>query len=291
MADIALALPRRLALRYKNACLAEIEALKPGNVHIFADGHGMEVQDFIKSAEVSSAVITQENLRLGERIYQAVEATWQAVGCNTNLGIVLLSAPIIQAALLNDGTDLHLRLIDVIQNTTQTDAMWLFKAIKCANPAGLGRVENHDVSEPADCSLLEAMKASADRDLIGLQYRNNFANIFEEGLPQYRQALLQWQRPAWAATSLYLYWLSQFPDSHIARKYSSEVAENIQREALAHYLAFQSQANPKQYFSDLLAFDQSLKSRNINPGTSADLTVATILLHDVFKLDSKGSLS
>ena len=40
--------------KYTNACMAELTALKPGNVHLFADGHGMLVQDFIKSAEVSA---------------------------------------------------------------------------------------------------------------------------------------------------------------------------------------------------------------------------------------------
>ena len=41
---------QRLADAFKAACMAELEALKPGNVHIFADGHGMTVQDFMASA-------------------------------------------------------------------------------------------------------------------------------------------------------------------------------------------------------------------------------------------------
>jgi triphosphoribosyl-dephospho-CoA synthase len=282
--DALIALSQRLSLLYKNACLAEVEAMKPGNVHIFADGHGMQVQDFVKSAEASSAIIAQTDLGLGERIYHSVNATWQAVGCNTNLGIILLSAPIIQTVLLEDSADIRDRLKKVIHGASQVDATWLFKAIQLAKPAGLGRVDEHDVNALAQCTLLEAMQAAAGRDFIGQQYGNNFLNIFESGLPQYQQALLQWQKPAWATTALYLYWLSHYPDSHIARKYDLMTAKEVQKEALVHYVAFQDQTNPKNYFSELLKFDQSLKLRSINPGTSADLTVATILLQDVLEV-------
>ncbi len=276
---IASGLPQQLAQAYKIACLAEIEALKPGNVHIFADGHGMQVQDFIQSAEASSAVITQPELVLGERIYLSVEATWGAVNCNTNLGIILLCAPIIQAALLSATTNLRSRLVQVLTNTTQLDAEWVFKAIQMAKPAGLGHAKMHDVNDSADCTLLEAMQASAEKDFIGLQYANGFLQLFEEGLPHYEIALSRWQRPAWATTALYLYWLSHYPDSHIARKYGDAMAKQVQAEAVVHYEALNVLENPKLYLSQLLAFDQSLKSRNINPGTSADLTVATLLIH------------
>lgn len=274
-----LKLSKQLAQAYKVACLAEIEALKPGNVHIFADGHGMQVQDFMQSAEASSAVIAQAELALGERIFQSVEATWGAVNCNTNLGIILLCAPIIQAALLPATADLRNQLVQVLANTTQADAEWVFKAIQLANPAGLGGAKAHDVNNAADCTLLEAMQASADKDFIGQQYANGFLHLFEQGLPIFEAALLRWQRPAWATTGLYLYWLSHYPDSHIARKYGIETAKEIQAEAVAHYEALQMLENPKQYLPPLLAFDQSLKSRAINPGTSADMTVATLLIY------------
>lgn len=278
MNEDALRLSQQLAQAYKVACFAEIEALKPGNVHIFADGHGMQVQDFIQSAEASSVVIAQPELGLGERIYRCIESTWRVVNCNTNLGIVLLCAPIIHAALLST-TRLREELANVIANTTKEDAAFLFKAIQMANPAGLGNVDEHDVNNTANCTLLEAMQASADKDFIGQQYANRFLSVFEQGLPYFQAALLRWQRPAWATTGLYLFWLSHYPDSHIARKYGARIAKQIQDEAIIHYNALQALENPKQYLPQLLVFDQSLKSRAINPGTSADLTVATLLAH------------
>jgi triphosphoribosyl-dephospho-CoA synthase len=89
--------------KYRDACMAELTAIKPGNVHMFADGHGMVVQDFIQSANVSAPVISKSGLTVGQRILNATQATWSEVGCNTNLGIVLLTAPMIQAAYADEG--------------------------------------------------------------------------------------------------------------------------------------------------------------------------------------------
>lgn len=270
---------KEIEQHYKQACIAEIEALKPGNVHVFADGHGMRVQDFIKSAEASAVAISKPNLTLGERIYQSVDATWQTVGCNTNLGIVLLCAPIIQCLLHRDSASLQVQLRQVLAETTQEDASWLFKAIVRANPAGLGGADENDVNHSVQCTLLEAMQSSAQKDFIALQYSNGFSHLFDEGLSQYQQALSRMERPAWAVTELYLYWLSHYADSHIKRKYGEVVAQGVQEEARGYYDAFKKQASPNQYLTELLAFDQALKTRGINPGTSADLTVSTIMLH------------
>lgn len=280
----SLVITKKIEQHYQRACFAEIEALKPGNVHVFADGHGMQVQDFIKSAEASAAVISQPGLALGQRIYQSVDATWQTVGCNTNLGIILLCAPIIQALLQQplavDAENLTNQLSQVLTQTTKIDANWLFKAIKRANPGGLGQSDAHDVNDEATVTLLEAMQYSAEKDMIALQYSSNFSAIIHNGLPQYQQALSRAERSAWAITELYLYWLSRYPDSHIMRKFDLNTAQQVQAEALVHYNAFSVQQKPNQYLSALMTFDASLKKRNINPGTSADLTVATLFLSD-----------
>jgi triphosphoribosyl-dephospho-CoA synthase len=275
-----------IAKAYQNACLAEIEALKPGNVHIYADGHGMEVQDFIKSAEASARFIAAPQLTLGERINQSIEATWQAVNCNTNLGIVLLCSPLIQAAYVPESVILEKQTIEgklryVLNHTTQTDAQRVFEAIQLASPAGLGHSDHHNVHQTAQCTLLEAMKEAASRDTIALQYSNCYHQIFNEALPYYQQALLRWERPAWAATALYLYWLANYVDSHIARKYNLDVAMQVKALAQMHEAAFFKLDNPKHYLSKLMEFDADLKRQHINPGTSADLTVVTLFLNNI----------
>ena len=157
---------QNLADAFKAACMAELEALKPGNVHIFADGHGMTVQDFIASSDAVSAVIAQPDISLGQRILHSVQATQNAVNMNTNLGMILLCAPIIQAKLNTHGTGLQANIHAVLSNTTVDDAEACFAAIRLANPAGLGGSDTHDVRAPADCTLQIAMLQAADFDSI-----------------------------------------------------------------------------------------------------------------------------
>jgi len=269
--------PQALAKLFKDACLAELTALKPGNVHVFADGHGMVVEDFLKSADAAAVPISQRGIGVGSRILAAMQATWQAVACNTNLGILLLSAPLLQAGLSATGSGFRSALQQVLLELTIDDASQAYQAIRLASPAGLGDSASHDVNRQADVSLLEAMRFSAERDLIARQYINNYADIFEVGIPAYQQALHRWKNPAWATSALYLTYLSRYPDSHIARKYGASTAQQVTAEAAGHLQVFEAQENPKDYQRALLGFDASLKERRINPGTCADLTVATLI--------------
>ena len=83
---------------FLTACRAELDALKPGNVHRHASGHGMEVAHFERAAEAAAGPIADASLSVGQRILRATEASVAATGLNTNLGIVLLAAPLAKAA-------------------------------------------------------------------------------------------------------------------------------------------------------------------------------------------------
>ena len=268
-------LEQLLGDKYRDACMAELTAIKPGNVHIFADGHGMVVQDFIQSANVSACTIAQVGLTVGERILNATQATWNAVGCNTNLGIVLLAAPMIQAAYSDQGFCRE-GLQTVLKALTVQDAIQAYQAITLANPAGLGAAAEHDVQDAPQVSLLEGMQAAADRDLIAQQYSDGYQAVFN-ALVLYKTYLELWEREAWAVTSVYLHFLAEFEDSHIVRKHGNEMAQAVQLEAKNHFQHFTAQENPKLYQASLLDWDADLKKRGINPGTSADLTVACLL--------------
>lgn len=268
----------QLAKVFRAACMQELEALKPGNVHIFADGHGMTVQDFILSAEVASKFIAQPDLTLGQRILQSVQATHAAVGCNTNLGIILLCAPLIHAANMPNGQTFEINLKAVLASTSVADAQDSFMAIKLANPAGLGASEMHDVHQPADCTLLQAMQYAAARDLIAKQYANNFADVLNVGVAVYQNTQKVLNNPVWSTTALYLTLLSQYLDSHIVKKQGERVANQIMQEASLHLIQFNNMPNPKLYQRTLMAWDAELKANGINPGTIADLTVASLFM-------------
>ena len=118
----------RVAAAYIEACLAELDAPKPGNVHRFAPGHRMEVADFVRSAEASAAPIVARGARVGARVRAAVEATLSAVGQNTNLGIILLCAPLAAAAEVSDAP-LRPALARVLDGLDLSDAADVFSAI------------------------------------------------------------------------------------------------------------------------------------------------------------------
>jgi triphosphoribosyl-dephospho-CoA synthase len=268
----------RLAQAYKAACMAELQALKPGNVHIFADGHGMTIDDFIKSADVTAEIMTNPNLSLGERIFYAVEATQHAVAQNTNLGVLLLCAPLIEAALkLKLDQTFEQSLYETLNATTVSDANWVAKAIVLANPAGLGAVKQGDVHDQVSLTLQEMMRLAQFKDRIAWNYANTYNDVIWFGVNRYKDAMLKWDNSAWAATALYLGLLSGQADTHILRKFGETTAREVMHEASNLELLYWQTDNPKLVQKPLLSWDMSLKQRGINPGTSADLVVATIL--------------
>jgi triphosphoribosyl-dephospho-CoA synthase len=267
-----LTLSARIAEAYTAACLIELDALKPGNVHRYAEGHGMTVADFERSAAVSASALARPGASIGSRILNAVKATRAAVGQNTNLGIVLLSAPLAAAAERNE-PNLRVALKSVLEALDLDDARAVFAAIATANPGGLGKAARHDVSTPPTVALLEAMADAAARDLVARQYVTNFADVFGIGAPTFVTATAGGGSTAEAATAVYLAFLSREPDSHIARKFGRKIAEALRDEAASRRDILVNSAPP---YEALLAWDTELKARGLNPGTSADLTVASI---------------
>jgi triphosphoribosyl-dephospho-CoA synthase len=261
-----------------DACLTEVRAYKPGNVSFASAGHGMQARDFVASAEAASATIAQPGLAVGERILRAIEATRFVVSFNTNLGIVLLCAPLVHAALQSSPErGLRGRLESVLAALTVEDAELAYRAIRLAQPGGLGTSARHDVAATPRVTLLEAMREAAGRDRIASQYETVFADVFELGLPAAREFLARWQSREWAAVAVYLRFLSRFPDSLVARKHGEQTAISVTEQARHGAAMTESARDPREALPALEALDADLKRRSINPGTTADLTVATLV--------------
>jgi triphosphoribosyl-dephospho-CoA synthase len=269
-----------VAAAFIAACNAELEALKPGNVHVYRPGHGMQVNDFRRSAEVAAAPIASPGAPIGRRIFKAVEATIAAVGQNTNLGIVLLCAPLAAAF---EYPDLSLRraLATVLQRLDRQDADLAFRAIMLAAPAGLGRASRHDVSDTAVVTLREAMMEAQDKDLIARQYSCDFADIFDLGLTELAKSRQRWEDPRWSTVAVYLAFLSRYDDTHIQRKYGVSAARRVRLQARSALERLHACSDPSVVVDDLLQWDAALKQNRVNPGTSADLTVATLFASEL----------
>lgn len=274
--------PAAIAAAIWDACVIDVRAFKPGNVSVESPGHGMKAEDFIASADAMAPAIAAPAAGVGERIERAIQATRAVVQVNTNLGIALLCAPLVEAvSTVSAELVLHERVRRVLMALDENDAAAAYRAIRLAAPGGLGRAERHDVTDEPQVTLREAMDEARARDRIAYQYVSGYRDIYEIGMPALQHGLASWRNRNWAAVHVFLVFLSRFVDSHIARKHGDAVAESVSSQARAFSKALGRARDPAQQMPALAAFDAELKSRSINPGTSADLTVATLVAMDL----------
>lgn len=260
------------------ACNAELDALKPGNVHRYAPGHGMDVLHFEQAAKAAAGPIAAADASVGQRILHATEASVAATGLNTNLGIVLLCAPLAKAA--HEATfdvGIRRRLGMILSALDEQDAEDAFAAIRIANPAGMGKVDQGDVnSQPQHLTLLAAMRLAADRDRIANAYISVYADVFDFALPIFQEAKSITNRDSTlAVTTLHMALLAEFADTHITRKFGAETAENVRNQARVLKPQWSPIATAKS-LPALQEFDAKLKHAGLNPGTTADFVVTTL---------------
>ncbi len=260
------------------ACKAELDALKPGNVHRHSAGHGMDVAHFERAAEAAAGPIADSQSSVGKRILRATQASVAATGLNTNLGIVLLCAPLAKAAAETTfDIGLRRRLGVILASLDEQDAEDTFAAIRIANPAGMGKVEQGDVhAKPQHLTLIGAMHLAADRDRIANAYVSVYADIFDFALPIFQEAkTLSQFDPSLAVTTLHMSLLAEFPDTHIARKFGPEIAARVRDDARVLRTQWSPIAAAKS-LPALKEFDAKLKHEGLNPGTTADFVVTTL---------------
>jgi triphosphoribosyl-dephospho-CoA synthase len=257
------------------ACELDVTALKPGNVRAGMPAHGMSAEDLVRSAHACAPALCERAASTGQRVLEAIRRTQQVVRCNTNLGIVLLAAPLCRAA--EGAGDLRTTLVQQLERLDRQDAVLVYQAIRLARPGGMGTSDRHDLSEEPRVTLLEAMREAEARDSIARQYVQGFRDVFDLGLAHWHDALARFGDEGWAATQVYLVYLSTWPDSLIERKFGIATAQAVSARARELQSQLRSYLHAKDRDLKLLAWDQELRRAGLNPGTSADLTVATAL--------------
>jgi triphosphoribosyl-dephospho-CoA synthase len=258
------------------ACIWEATARKPGNVHRLTDFDDAGLTDFLASAvAIAPAMESARRTGVGAAVLSAVEATRRVTSANTNLGIVLLLAPL--AAVDGSETPLRARLErKVLANLNVSDTAAVYQAIRLARPGGLGRVVEQDVLDEPTIGLCEAMTLAAERDLVAKQYRDGFADIFDLGVPTLVAALERGDSLEEAIVICHLRFLATYPDSLIVRKVGGEIAE--QARAWAARVLAMGWPDAPEACAELARFDTWLREdgRRRNPGTAADLVTASL---------------
>ncbi len=267
---------RFVSRQYLYACLLDLQSLKPGNVGLHGEGHGKTCRDFRQSAQASAELVTRPNWTLGKRVWQAAQATWEVVGCNTNIGILLLVAPMVEAYYRCAEEKWSKCLPQVLEATTVTDARDVYRAIRLMQPVGLGQVEKADIQDAPRISLRAAMELASSRDRIAAEYCNGFELVLNQAQPQWENLCQRWKDPRWAMVGTFLHMLAHYPDSHVARVHGAATADAISGKIKSLADKFCDAKVPQTYQSRLLELDALWKSSGISPGTTADLTLAGV---------------
>jgi triphosphoribosyl-dephospho-CoA synthase len=263
--------PGRLA---QIACLLEVAAVKPGNVHRYADLADLSFTEFLLSAAAIAEPLDQARTAgIGRAALAAIEATRRVVDTNTNLGIVLLLAPL---AAVPAGDSLAGGVEAGLETTTVLDARLVYQAIRMATPGGLGSVPDQDVAGEPTITLRAAMTLAAERDLIARQYANGFREVLGEALPALCASLQAGRPLETAIVAAYLHVLARSPDSLIARKHGLTAAAEVSRRAAGLLDAGWPDREPAR--RQCQDFDAWLRhpANRFNPGTTADLITAAL---------------
>lgn len=290
------------------AILLEVSAYpKPGNVHRTADFAETRYEHFLASAvavsphfrlaaqrgiDASQKKIPLSQINVGETIKEAVldVATWQR-DKNTLLGSIILLSPMATAASLTiaekrrfSADALRRRLASVVKSTTPMDAVNVYDAITIAQPGGLGKAPELDVTDvkskdrilSRDISLYEVFKISSSWDSISAEWVNDFHITFDVGYPYFKREIKETGDINTASVHTFLKILSEVPDTLIARKAGKAKAKWASEEA--RRILDEGGLAKKEGKRHLLRLDRQLHDANhkLNPGTSADITSAVL---------------
>ncbi len=272
----------QVKMAFEYACKLDVFSIKPGNVFLDHPAYGMTHKDFLQSSMACSDIICEQNIDIGEKILESVKASIDVVGCNTNLGIILLCSPIVEAIYLDNEHKLQQNnLKKVIDRIDLKQTKTIYKAINLANAGGMGLKDKFDLNtkKSSDFILSEAMNFASSYDYIANEYTNYFNNIINTISLNWRNYFKLMGNAECATTATFLKLISSNPDSLIARKYGLDTAIEVSGKFKALSDEYCELKNPNIINNKLLLLDSELKIQGLNPGTTADVVVASIFIN------------
>ena len=253
------------------ACLMEATARKPGNVHPEASFPDLSYIDFVKSAQVTAPLLVQSQPgNVGQVVLNCVKETRKVTSSNSNLGMILLLAPLLavpQELTITEGIDA------ILTGLTVDDARSVYTAIRLAQAGGLGKTEAEDIATDPTGTLREVMRLAADRDAIASEYESGFQIILQTAVPALKEFWIQTLDWEAAIIRLQLQLMANYPDTLIARKCGRSEAEQAAERAR---IVLQS-ADFKTSLAELDNWLRATGNRR-NPGTTADLIAAALFV-------------
>jgi triphosphoribosyl-dephospho-CoA synthase len=302
---------KHISICLEMAILFEVSANKPGNVNFVIGFEGTRVEHFLASAVAAAPsfeaaakrgiAIQKGKLKISQagmgqlmRDCVADIRAWQKGG-NTLLGTVMLFIPMAVAAgmtPMNERSEFDLRKIRenmklAVESTTPQDAVEVYNAIAIANPSGLNGAPDLSVTDASskarlikeNVSLFKVFQIAEGYDDICYEWVNNFPIMFDLAYPYLMNQLNGKGKCLNAAIiHTFLKVLAERPDTFISRKVGLERTLPISDEAKK--ILKLGGTETAQGRESILLFDKKLRGygNNYNPGTTADITAASLAL-------------
>ena len=263
------------------AAMLEASAPKPGNVSPFYSKGKTRFEHFIASASAIAPVmgrIATGEFSLGQGIFHAVNRSMSVQkGGNVHLGVILLFAPISSAAGVSESLDLaslRREIADVIASADHHDTVYVFNAIKYAEPSGVPKKpftkKGLEQIIGGKKSLKEWMKEGEGHNLIAREYVKDFEISFETALPALLNTYREGHNIFRSIVTSFITVLSRYEDSLILGKFGKEAAEDVRNRAKKVLRNLNGES--------LRDFDTHLREKGMNPGTSADIVASALYM-------------
>jgi triphosphoribosyl-dephospho-CoA synthase len=255
------------AERAQLAMMLEVTAYpKPGNVDRCHDYTDTRLEHFLASAILARPALERAErgeAGIGSLIHEAVTLTARHSGGNTHFGAFILLIPLVMAGDAGSAARL-------VRGTTVEDAVEFYRAF---GKTQVRVIPGHDldVNDPAtidsirerNMTLYDIMLYSAPRDMVAREWVNGFL-LTRKGADLLHASGCG--HPAIVEAFLDL--LATEPDTFIEKKHGTEVAWKTMRRA----------REVRDGIGDLASLDQELIDKGINPGSLADIIIASIYI-------------
>ena len=271
---------------------------KPGNVHRTRDFPDMVFEDFLISGVVIGDTMKKaakrglkfgpeslDKIEIGKLIKEAVIETNKWVANNTNLGIIMLLTPLSAAAGMSSDIDkLQDNVDQIMRDTTPYDAANLYDAINIADAGGMGEKDELDVGSDDSkkqlidkgINMFDVLDLSAQWDMLAFELTRTMPITFEIGYPTFNGVKQTNNNINNATVQTFLTILSIYSDTLIARKFNVETAQKVSDDAR---LIIAEGGILTDKGTDMInEFDKDLVKKNLNPGTTADLTASSVMV-------------
>jgi triphosphoribosyl-dephospho-CoA synthase len=255
------------AERAQLAMMLEVCAFpKPGNVDRCHDYPTTRLEHFLASTIlVRPAFERAEKVGrgIGNIILEAVKLTSGHSGGNTHFGAYILLVPLVMGGDIA-GAD------RLVRETTVEDAIQFYRAFGETRVRVLSGDEL-DVDDPRaieelkvrQMTLFDVMLYSAKNDMVAREWINGFQ------LTRRGADLLFSHGPGPESVSMaFLDLLATEPDTFISKKHGKDAAWEVMQKA----------QDVRQGLRDLVAFDQECINTGMNPGSIADIIIASIYI-------------